>query len=111
MSLPGNSAGSAPPRTLGTKPLKFNGTSNFRGERRRALFRPTKIARFANTPQTAVQHDQMRGGGGYLQGTVPAGDGTKDRANSREDGRPRPSALAPFDHKPAGPSLVPAPAP
>src|SRR5262249_47161129 len=38
----GNSAGSAPSRTVGTKPLKFNGTLHLRGERRRARKSPRK---------------------------------------------------------------------
>src|SRR5438270_1958578 len=40
--LSGNSAGSAPSPTVGTKPLKCNGTLLFRGERRRALWAPRK---------------------------------------------------------------------
>ena len=39
-----------------------------RGGRRRAPIKPTKIARLRNTPQTAVQHDEMSGRPG-----VPAG--------------------------------------
>src|SRR6266576_2028498 len=70
MTLASNSAGSAPQPTLGAKPLKFNGTSHFRGEHERALS-PTKIARFANTPQTAVQHGETPWRGWPIAGHSP----------------------------------------
>src|SRR5436190_23663129 len=73
MSLPGNSAGSALPRTLGAKPLKFNGTSYFRGERRRALFAPRKSRGLLTHRKLRCNMTKCRAGDGHLTGEGPAG--------------------------------------
>src|SRR5947209_15889777 len=44
----------------GHKPLSCKWDLDFQGKRRRTLRNPRKIARFANTPQTAVQHWHTR---------------------------------------------------
>src|SRR5215831_12201063 len=49
----GNSAGSAPSRTVGAKPLKFNGTLHLRGERRARPESPRKSC-------GSVTHRQLR---------------------------------------------------
>src|SRR6516165_4319347 len=49
----GNSAGSAPSRTVGAKPLKFNGTLHLRGERRARPESPRKS-------RGSVTHRQLR---------------------------------------------------